>query len=99
MKLKHIGLAVGTGLLLGVTLPARAEGFTTQHNFTNTPDGADPRQLAWTKRLLYRPTAKGGANGARSIYKFNPNGPPFTPLYDFSGTTNNGSSPNNLLVT
>ena len=99
MKFKHIGLAVGTGLLLGVTLPARAQGFTTQHNFTNTPDGANPRQLVWTNGLFYGSTANGGANGVGSIYKFNPNGPAFTPLYDFTGATNNGSSPNNLLVT
>src|ERR1019366_8256654 len=99
MKFKHIGLAVGTGLLLGVTLPARAQGFTTQHNFTNTPDGANPRQLVWTNGLFYGSTANGGANGVGSIYKFNPNGPAFTPLYDFTGATNNGSLPNNLLVT
>ena len=67
MRLKNIGLSVWTGLLLGVSLTARAQVFTEQHNFTNTPDGANPKQLAWTNGFFYGTTVNGGTNGTGSI--------------------------------
>jgi uncharacterized repeat protein (TIGR03803 family) len=99
MKLKNIGLAVGLGWLLGITLPAGAQVFTTQHIFTNTPDGANPKQLAWTNGFFYGTTVNGGTNGTGSIYQFNTNGPVFTTVYNFTGAADSGRSPNNLLVT
>src|ERR1039457_655037 len=99
MRLKNIGLSVWTGLLLSVSLTARAQVFTAQHNFTNTPDGANPRQLAWMNCLFYGSTANGGINGSGSLFQFSTNGPVFTTIYHFTGAINNGNQPNNLLVT
>ena len=98
MKLKHILLAMGTVGLLGVALPARAQGFATLHNFTNTPDGANPRQLAWMNGLFYGATANGGANGYGSLFRLNTNGAAFAPVYSFTGAGNDGNTPNNPLV-
>lgn len=84
--------------LLAVSLSVRAQGFITQHIFTNTPDGANPGQLVWTNGLFYGNTSGGGTNSSGAIFSYNTNGPVFTPLYSFAGSTN-GSSPNNVLVT
>src|ERR1035437_6468331 len=99
MKLKNMTLVVGMGLWLGFNLTGMAQGFTTQHNFTSTPDGANPKQLGWMNGYFYGATANGGANDKGMIYRFNTNGPVFTPVYNFTGATDNGRSPNNLLVT
>jgi uncharacterized repeat protein (TIGR03803 family) len=99
MKHKIVMLAVGTVCLLGVVLPVRAQVFTALHSFANTPDGANPRQLAWMNGFFYGATANGGANGQGSIFKFDTNGSVLTTVYSFTGATNNGSQPNNLLVT
>jgi len=98
MKLKNIGLVLWTIWWLGFTLPARGQVFTLQHNFTNTPDGNNPNQLVWTNGFFYGATVNGGANGQGMIYVINTNGSGFSPLYSFTGATNNGESPNNLLV-
>ena len=65
MKLKNIALAVWTGLLLGASLTAVGQVFTAQHNFTNSPDGANPKQLVWSDGLFYgpRPVAEPMATG------------------------------------
>ena len=99
MKLKYIWLVAGLVGLLGARLPVAAQVFTIQHNFTNTPDGATPGQLTWTNGYLYGVTANGGTNGDGMIYRVNPNGTGFTPVYSFTGAANNGISPNDLLVT
>lgn len=91
-------LAAGAVLSLGVASPARAQVFMLQHNFTNTPDGANPRQLVWLNGIFYGSTANGGANGNGSIFAFDPNGAGFAPVYQFTGAPDNGSAPNNLLV-
>jgi uncharacterized repeat protein (TIGR03803 family) len=98
MKRKKIWLAAGIGLWLGIVLPARAQIFTTRHDFTNSPDGANPRQLAGTNGFFYGTTVGGGTNGVGTIFQFNASGPAFTTIYQFTGATNNGSSPNNLLL-
>jgi uncharacterized repeat protein (TIGR03803 family) len=91
--------AVGTALLLGISLTARTQGFTPLHNFSNTPDGANPGQLAWANGFFYGPTANGGSGSSGSIYRFNPSGSVFTTIYNFTGATDNGNTPNALLVT
>ena len=98
MKCKHIGLALGMVLLAGHSVTLRAQVFTTQHTFTNMPDGANPRQLAWLNGLFYASTANGGTSGNGSIFKFDTNGLAFTTIYSFAGTTNDGSFPNNVTV-
>src|ERR1035438_6121280 len=100
MKHKYIWLALGTSLWLGFTLPARAQWFTTVHNFTNNPDGAYPTQLAWTNGIFYGTTGGGGTfgYGDGTIFTFNTNGSVLTTIYMFTGATNNGQTPNDLLV-
>jgi uncharacterized repeat protein (TIGR03803 family) len=85
-------------VLFGVSLSVPAQVFTTEYAFTNTPDGANPRQLTWASGLFYAATANGGANGSGSIFTFDTNSETLTIIYSFTGETNNGSSPNNVLV-
>jgi uncharacterized repeat protein (TIGR03803 family) len=99
MKLKNIWRAVGTSLLLGLTPPLSAQVFTLQHNFTNTPDGANPGPLVGVNGLFFGTTEDGGTNAFGMIYGFDPNGAGFFPIYSFTGATNNGDSPNNVLAT
>ena len=99
MKLKDIWRAVGTALLIGITQTTWSQGFTTLHNFANAPDGANPGQLEWANGFFYGPTANGGTGSSGSIYRFNPSGPGFATIYSFTGATNNGNTPNSLLVT
>src|ERR1700733_6159469 len=98
MKIRNIGLAVGLVWSLGVILPAGAQVFTLQHNFTNMPDGANPRQVVWTNGVFYGAAANGGTNGHGMLYEFNPAGSVFSPVHYFTGATSDGNTPNNPLV-
>jgi uncharacterized repeat protein (TIGR03803 family) len=96
MNVKNMGARIV--LLLGVALPGPAQVFTTLHDFTNTPDGANPLRLTSANGLLFGSTVGGGAGGNGSLFVFNPNRSTFTTLYGFSGAANNGGSPNNILA-
>jgi uncharacterized repeat protein (TIGR03803 family) len=97
MRLKSICTAVGIGLFLGAGLPGHAQVLTL-HSFTGTPDGANPLQLVWANGVFYGSTFQGGANDQGSLFSFNTNGSVFSTIYNFTGDTNNGGSPNNVLV-
>lgn len=86
-------------LLLGVILPAQAQPLEILHTFTNTPDGSNPLQLAWTNGLFYGSTANGGSNGDGCLFTFDPNAGVLTQIYAFTGADNSGESPNGMLVT
>ena len=99
MKRNCHSLTAVAGLLLSILLPARAQVFTTQHTFANTPDGANPAKLSWMNGLFYGSTGNGGANGKGSLFKLDTNGGVFTTIYSFTDLSDNGNQPNNLLVT
>jgi len=84
-------------LLMGAALTASAQTFYA-HSLTNTPDGANPLQLVWANGLFYGSTAGGGSSGNGTLFTYNTNGQVYTTIYNFTGNTNNGSSPNNILV-
>jgi uncharacterized repeat protein (TIGR03803 family) len=80
-----------------VSRPAGAQ-VTTQHSFTNTPDGAHPLRLAPANGLLFGVTTGGGTNGNGSIFTFNTNGSTYLTIFGFPGAFNVSIAPNNLLV-
>lgn len=98
MKSKSIRMALGILLGLGISLPAFPQTFFIQHNFTNTPDGANPGRLTSAGGLLYGNTAYGGTNDNGTLYTFNTNGFVLKKIFDFGNATTNGSTPNNVLV-
>jgi uncharacterized repeat protein (TIGR03803 family) len=80
------------------SLGARAQSIT-QHVFTSNPDGANPLSLTFANGFLWGSTAYGGANNDGYLFKFDTNGPAITPVYSFTGAANNGTTPNDVLVT
>lgn len=98
MRLKNFWVA-GFPLLLSITLSAHAQQLITQHTFTGSSDGAKPSQVIWTNGLIYGSTSDGGTTGSGTIFTFDPSSGAYTTIYSFTGEADNGSQPNNLLVT
>ena len=75
-----------------------AQIYAPQHVFTNTPDGANPKQIVLAGNLFYGLATTGGSptnNG--TIFTATPGGN-YATLFNFPGGTN-ASSPTGLLVT
>jgi uncharacterized repeat protein (TIGR03803 family) len=85
-------------LLLGARLLTQAQGFLPQHTFTGPPDGAGPQQVTFTNGLFYGSTLGGGTNSDGTIFTFNTNGLIYSEIYSFTGPTNGGTWPNDVLV-
>jgi uncharacterized repeat protein (TIGR03803 family) len=90
-----LGGAGGAGTVFSVN--ADGSGFMTLHNFTNAPDGANPRGgLVLAGNTLYGTTFSGGARHFGTIFSVQTDGTGYTNLFSFSGT--NGSGPIGVLV-
>jgi len=85
-------------LALSLAVPARAQIFTVQHTFTNSPDGSNPGLVAAMGGLIYGNTANGGTADFGTLFSLNPSSGGFTTFYNFTGG-NDGGSPNDLLAT
>jgi uncharacterized repeat protein (TIGR03803 family) len=73
--------------------PAAAQTFTILHNFTNSPDGADPSAgLVLSGNTLYGTAYAGGNAGHGTIFAVNTDGTGYTNLYSFTGGSD-GSGP------
>jgi len=84
--------------LLAFKLNLDAQIYAPQHVFTNTPDGANPKQIVLAGNLFYGLATTGGSptnNG--TIFTATPGGN-YATLFNFPGGTN-ASSPTGLLVT
>lgn len=90
-------LAAVTVAIACVSQPARGQ-ITTQHSFSNSPDGANPLRLTAANGTLFGVTTGGGANHAGTLFTFNPTSLGFSTFYSFPGSINAGFVPNNLLV-
>jgi uncharacterized repeat protein (TIGR03803 family) len=97
MTFKSIWLKVGLVAFLNACLPALSQ-LITLHSFTNTPDGAFPLGLTPANGLVFGVTTSGGVSDNGSIFTYDPGGSTFATIYSFTDAINNGSLPNNLLV-
>jgi uncharacterized repeat protein (TIGR03803 family) len=76
----------GYGTVFALT--TNGMGFTTLHNFTNLPDGADPfGGLVLSGKTLYGTTAYGGHSGVGIVFAVNTDGMGFTNLHSFAATS------------
>ena len=90
--------ACKTALFLGSALSMQAQGVSTIHVFTNSPDGVNPLKLVAANGLFYGVTVAGGTNNDGVIFSLNTNGTGLNILYQFSGGASGGMEPNNILV-
>lgn len=107
-SLKKLFVAVlTTGAVLTLAGQASAQTFSLLHNFTNSPEGANPRTgLTVSGNKLYGTTIQGGSSGAGTVFSLNEDGTGFTNLISFSavvpspiGYTNSGGAyPSGVLL-
>jgi uncharacterized repeat protein (TIGR03803 family) len=82
----------------------RAQTLSILHNFTNTPDGANPRGgLVLSSGVFYGMSEEGGAAGAGTIYSIHADGTFYQVLHSFpaltgSGTNTDGAYPDTALL-
>jgi uncharacterized repeat protein (TIGR03803 family) len=72
-------------------------GYTILHNFTNSPDGAEPEGLVLNCNTLYGITLMGGSNGVGTVFLINTDGMGYTILHDFTNSPD-GAYPEQSLV-
>ncbi len=88
-------------LIVALVLTAalsHAQTFTVLHNFTNSPDGAQPfSSLLPSGNTLYGVAHQGGTNGSGIVFSVNTDGTGYTILHDFSSDTNGGSPEGGLV--
>src|SRR5438876_180945 len=89
-------------LLIAATLAPHAEAAVqeqTLHNFSGTPDGANPsgELIMDSAGNLYGTTVNGGSNGLGSVFRLAPDGT-YTILYSFMGGSLDGANPYGSLV-
>lgn len=84
--------------LLAAALPSSAQIFTVLHNFTNSPDGANPGGIVLSNGTLFGSSTHGGVSDNGMVYSLSTNGLNFQVIHDFADGTNDGVSPNNVIL-
>ena len=97
MKTIRLKLLSGLFCLLAVLPPLRAQQ-TTLHDFSGTPDGANPGSVTLTNGVLYGATHNGGGTADGTLFSVTTNGLNYTILHDFAGNPSDGSNPNDVTV-
>src|SRR5580692_10803631 len=96
MKLKIPALALVLLVMAVANLPAQT--VTLLHDFTNSPDGANPfGGLALAGGTLYGTTVHGGTNSGGTVFAMNTDGSGYRILHLFTGPPD-GSTPQAGLV-
>jgi uncharacterized repeat protein (TIGR03803 family) len=71
--------------IAGFVISAGGQTLGVLHDFTNTPDGANPRVgMISSNGFFYGTTQQGGASGTGTVFRINPDGTGLTNLYNFS---------------
>lgn len=88
-----IGGANGFGTVFGVN--TNGGGYLTLYNFTNSPDGANPRAglLQGSDGALYGTTTWGGNTNGGTVFKLNRDGSGYSVLHHFAWHLGDGSHP------
>jgi uncharacterized repeat protein (TIGR03803 family) len=75
-------------------------GFTQLHNFTDTPDGDEPRAglILGADGMLYGTTIQGGSAGYGTVFRIAPDGTGFALLHSFTRTATDGGYPSGSLI-
>jgi len=74
-------------------------GYTVLHNFTSTPDGANPQAgLLLRGNMLYGTTYYGGSSGNGTVFGINTNESGYAILKSFLGYPKDGANPSAGLV-
>ena len=85
MKLKLFVLLAALLAMMAGNLPAQT--LTILHNFTNSPDGANPvAGLLLADGRLYGTTEKGGSTNDGCVFAVNTDGSDFSISHNFEGT-------------
>src|ERR1035437_395192 len=91
-------VATITLTLVGLSNQASAQCITV-HDFSVSPDGANPQgDLYYDGTYLYGTTAYGGTIGNGLVFKVKPDGSSYDTLQNFRGTATSGSLPQGSLL-
>lgn len=91
----EVGGFSGAGTIFEIS--TNGMGYTILHNFTNSPDGAEPVGLVLNSNTLYGITIDGGSNGVGTVFSINTDGMGYTILHDFTNSPD-GAVPVQSLV-
>ncbi len=86
--------------LLAFTPLSQAQLFTSLRSFVNgnLTDGSLPNGVVLNNGLLFGATSQGGASNNGALFSINTTGSNFTFIHEFSGSPQDGASPNDPLV-
>jgi uncharacterized repeat protein (TIGR03803 family) len=91
------GGSLGNGTVYKINMDGT--GYAIIHNFTNTPDGANPQgDLVLNGNLLYGTTCNGGGSGSGTVFVINTNGTGCTILYSFTNLPDGANPEAGLLL-